>query len=655
MTEQVAPRGISRWTPGLRGQVLLAATVAVLVVVLASACTAAWYFSERQHEAQHSRALAIADALAIQLERILSLGMPLHDLQGFDVQCDEALARHDGLSFALVADLQGQVLFRSARGGEPLPALPPRPGAVQRSVHLELGDGSDHLVLSPVHGAGGAPVAVVGVAFPTSLVAVERNSMLLRVAGVGAAGLVLVLVLLWLGLSRVLIAPLQRVVQAVTRMRDGHPLPRATLPEGAPREVQLMAEGFNGLMHRVALRESELLAARDSAQQANQAKSQFLAMMSHELRTPLNAVLGMAELLGRTPLDPRQQRLLGQMRSSGRLLADIIADLLDLSAIESGRLRVAALPFRLHDTVTEAVESFRAEAERRGLWLTLDLDPALPERLLGDALRVQQVLGNLLSNALKFTERGGVRVTVSPNGAAVRVAVADTGVGIDEEFLPHVYEAFRQADGSMSRRFGGAGLGLSISRALCDAMQGRIDVASRPGRGTTFWFELPMRLPDADAAAAPDPAAAAAQAAPPAPAVPQRAVDVLLVEDEAINRELVLQCLAGANWRVAVAREGVEGLARIYDRRYDVVLLDWQLPGIDGESLLQALRSLEAREGWPHTPVIVLTAHASQQQRQACLQAGVDAFVAKPYACGELDAALEQVLAAAVVRPRQPT
>lgn len=645
----------SRWLPGLRGQVLLAATAAVLVVVLASAVTAAWYFVERQHQAQHSRALAIADALALQLERILSLGIPVHDLQGFDVQCDEALARHDGLSFAMVTDLQGQLLFRSARGGRPLPALSPQRGKVPRSADLDMDDGAEHLVLSPVHDAAGAPVAMVGVAFPTALLDAERNSLLLRVAAVGAAGLVLVLGLLWLGLSRVLIAPLQQVVQAVSRMRDGHPQPQATLPEGAPRELQLLAEGFNGLMHRVSLRESELLAARDAAQRANQAKSQFLAMMSHELRTPLNAVLGMAELLGRTPLDPRQQRLLGQMRSSGRLLADIIADLLDLSAIEAGRLRVAASPFRLRDTVTESVESFRAEAERRGLWLTLDLDPALPERLLGDAPRVQQVLGNLLSNALKFTERGGVRVTVSPNGAAVRVAVADTGVGIDDEFLPHIYEAFRQADGSMSRRFGGSGLGLSISRALCDAMQGRIDLATRPGRGTTVWFELPMRLPEAGASAVTDAAdATPAGAGVPAPVVPLRPVDVLLVEDDAINRELVLQCLADARWRVAVAREGVEGLARIYDRRYDVVLLDWQLPGIDGESLLQALRALEARERWPHTPVIVLTAHASTQQRQACLQAGVDAFVAKPYTCGELDAALEQVLAPAVERPRQP-
>ena len=642
-----------RWQPGLRAQVLLAAAAAVLVVVLASAAAAAWSFVDRQHEAHHSRARAIADALAVQLERIVALDIPLHDLQGFDVQCDEAMSRHVGLSFAVVADLKGQVLFRSARGPAALPALPLRAGEAPPAEHLALSEGADHLVLSRVHGVGGAPVALVGVAFPMAAVAAERNQLLLNVAAAGALALLLVLGLLWLGLSRVLMNPLQRVVQAVSDMRRGQPLPQVQLPDGAARELRLLADGFNGLVHTVALREGELLAARDNAQLASQAKSQFLAMMSHELRTPLNAVLGMAELLDRSPLDERQQRLLGHMRASGRLLADIIADLLDLSAIEAGRLRMAVLPFRLRDTVTETVDRFRPEAARRGLWLTLELDPALPERLLGDALRVQQVLGNLLSNALKFTERGGVRVTVSPSGAAVRVAVADTGVGIDEEFLPHVYEAFRQADGSMSRRFGGTGLGLSIARALCDAMGGRIDLATRPGRGTTFWVELPVRVPDADVqrpgAGLPAQVAAGAAAGATAPTAPAPAapVDVLLVEDNELNRELVLQCLAGARWRVAVAREGVEGLARLYDRRWDVVLLDWQLPGIDGESLLQALRALELRERWPRTPVIAVTAHASDEQRRACLAAGVDAFVAKPFTCAELDAAFDRVLAAA--------
>ena len=635
------------WRPGLRAQVLLAGALAVLVVVVASATTAAWYFMDRQHDAQHARDQAIADGLAVQLERILALDIPLHDLQGFDVQCDEALARHEGLSFALVADLQGQVLFRSARALGPAPVLPPLPALSARSATHFVGSESLHLVVSPVRGVDGSIVASVVVAFPLATLQAERNQLLVRLAAAGVLTLLVVLALLWVSLSRVLLMPLQRVLDGVARMRDGDRLAQVHLPGAPSAELALLADGFNGLVQTVAQREQELLAARDAAQQASRAKSQFLAMMSHELRTPLNAVLGMAEVLARSPLDERQQRLLGQVRTSGRLLADIMADLLDLSTIEAGRLRVAVLPFRLRDTVTEAVDRFQAEADNRGLWLTLDIDPAVPERVLGDALRVQQVLGNLLSNALKFTEQGGVRVTVSTDGPGLRVAVADTGIGIDEEFLPHVYESFRQADGSLSRRFGGSGLGLSIAHALCNAMGGRIDVASRLGRGTTFWFELPLRLPDETDPGGPTPGPAAGTVAvDPVPAEPGRVYDVLLVEDNDGNREFVQQVLAGGRWRLTVAREGIEGLARLYDRRHDVVLLDWQLPTLDGAALLQALRTLEAREGWAPTPVIAVSAHASEAQRQACLDAGAMAFLAKPFTSAELVGAMERAVAA---------
>jgi signal transduction histidine kinase/ActR/RegA family two-component response regulator len=624
---------------GLRVQVLLATALAALVVVLVSGVAAAGYFTERQQAAQRSRGQAIAEALAIGLERILALDIALADLQGFDEQCDEALERHAGLSFTLVVDGAGQVLFRSARAASPVPALPDLGAAGRGRAGLQTSDGHSELVLAPARAADGTVVAHVVVGLPRTELQAERRHLLLLIAAAGALALLLVLALMDLALSRLLVRPLRRVAEAVARVRGGDRRAQVLGLERRDDEIGVLAAGFNGLVDTVAERERELLGARDAAEQASRAKTQFLAVMSHELRTPLNAVLGLAEVLARSPLDERQQRLLQQMRGSGRQLAEIIADLLDLSGIEAGRMRVAELPFRLRDAVEEAVERFRPEARRRGLWLTLSLDPALPERLVGDALRVQQVLGNLLSNALKFTEHGGVNVGVTPASGAVRVTVVDTGIGIDAEFLPHVYEAFRQADGTLTRRFGGSGLGLSIARALCDAMGGRIDVASRPGRGTSFWFELPLRLPSAVEAveAAPPPAP------PPLPQLPP--LRLLLVEDDALNREFVVQGLAGLPHHVTQARDGTEGLRLLRERRWDAVLLDWRLPGIDGAGLLSVLRAVDGRGTRTRTPVIVLTANAYEDQRQACLDAGADAVLAKPFTIDALLSALQRVRA----------
>ncbi|MFO1328931.1 MAG: ATP-binding protein [Rubrivivax sp.] len=629
---------------GLRAQALLATATASLVVVAATSLTAAWVFAERQLAAERSRAQAIGQALAIGLERILALDIPLADLQGFDEQCDEAMTRHDGLSFALVVDASGQLLFRSGRSSSPAPALPPlalaASAAAEAGTALQTPDGTSDLVPSAVRASDGTVVGQVVVGLPRAALQAERNRLLLMMAGAAAAALLLVLLLLRGAMQRVLVSPLGRVVQAVERMRAGDR--QAAALQGLEQredELGVLADGFGRLVHEVAQREHELVAARDEAQQASRAKSQFLAMMSHELRTPLNAVVGMSDLLARTPLDARQQRLVGQVRASGRQLAAIIADLLDLSGIEAGRLQVAQLPYRLRDTLDEVVERFADDAQQRRLALTIAHDPALPERLVGDALRVQQVLSNLLSNALKFTERGGVSVSVTPATDAVRVTVVDSGIGIDPEFLPHLYEAFRQADGSISRRFGGSGLGLSIARALCDAMGGRIDVASRPGRGTTFWFELPLRMPpDEDASAPPVPAAALSAPDVPAPARPP--VDVLLVEDDPGSRELVAQVLHGSPYRLTMARDGTEGLRLLRERRWGVVLLDWRLPGIDGRSLLTLLRATDGGVGGPRTPVLVITADAFEDQRLACLGAGADEVMAKPVDMDALLAAL---------------
>ena len=632
---------------GLRGQVLAATAVALVAVVLASALVAAYFFVERQTEAQRSRAQAIADGLAIQLERILALDITVQELQGFDEQCDEALQRHGSLAYALVVDPRGHLLFRNRRLGEPPPALRQMPADV--TVPYGPVDGGPVWVASPVHMDNGTVASTVLVGFPRTAVLAERNALILRVLAAGSVALLLALGLLYAGLSRVMVRPLGAIVGAVARLGAGDRDARVVLPAARDDELALLARTFNQLVETVGHRERELVGARDQAEQASRAKSQFLAVMSHELRTPLNAVLGMAEVLARsTPLTPRQQRMLQQVRVSGRQLADIISDLLDLAVIEAGKLRIVSAPLSLRPLVEETVEMFREDAQRRGLELALDIDPALPDRIVSDGQRVRQVLINLLGNALKFTERGSVRVSVAPADGHVRFAVSDTGIGIDEAFLPNLYDAFRQADGTLSRRFGGTGLGLTISRELCLALGGRIDVVSRPGKGSTFWFELPMRL----AAEEPEPTAAVPAESPRA-AAGSRRLQVLLVEDNEVNREFVEAGLDPQRWQLTLARDGPEGLLRLRERRWDVVLLDWQLPGIDGLSLLATLRESEARGSLARMPVIAVTAHAAPGDRETCLAAGVDDYLAKPFTLEALEEVLERAVAPAVRREAQ--
>jgi signal transduction histidine kinase len=325
--------------------------------------------------------------------------------------------------------------------------------------------------------------------------------------------------LLWAGLHHSVVRPVTHMVGVLDRVRRGEPGAQSPLHVGGGPELRRLGEGIHHLAQALAQRESELTSVKGAVEQASRAKSQFMAVMSHELRTPLNAVLGMAELLHSSRLDARQQRFVAQIRHSGRALVEVIGDVLDLARLETGQLKPLDQPFRLRDAVFDSVELFHDSAQARGLEVSVQVDASLPDVVRGDMVHLQQVLNNLLSNAIKFTEHGEVIVRVTPCDLGLRFSVSDTGVGISSDFMPHIYEAFRQGDGSPTRRYGGSGLGLSIARRLCEAMGGRIDASSRPGKGSTFWFELPLPavpggLPDATGSDTP--------ASPP---VPPRALD----------------------------------------------------------------------------------------------------------------------------------
>jgi len=287
-------------------------------------------------------------------------------------------------------------------------------------------------------------------------------------------------------------------------------------------------------------------------------------------------------------------------------------------------------------------------ARGRGLTLEVQLDAALPAVVIGDAGRTRQILINLLANSLKFTERGGVMVRVAPSlGTRIRFTVSDTGIGIEPSFRGSLYRAFTQQDSGYARKYGGTGLGLAIVKRLCDALEGSIDMESTPGKGSTFWFELPLPVAaeephDARATVAREPAEPVALPTTPTPAVPVPGKRVLVVEDNRLNQELVVGYLEDSAFEVTLATDGRIGVDLYSRESFDVVLMDWQMPEMDGIEATRAIRALEQARGSKRTPVIAMTAHAMPGDREACLAAGMDDYLVKPYSLQELLDALHR-------------
>jgi signal transduction histidine kinase/ActR/RegA family two-component response regulator len=375
--------------------------------------------------------------------------------------------------------------------------------------------------------------------------------------------------------------------------------------------------------------------AKSVAEEANRAKSEFLANMSHEIRTPMTVFLAAIELLLQLDQDPERRELLGMADESAQRLQTLLEDILDFSRIEAHRVEIAGEPFDLRACVQSTVRMLSAKARKKNLRLEMDIAPAIPTMLVGDPGRIGQVLLNLIDNAIKFTGQGEVRVSVRNSGDQLEFTVSDTGVGIPEEKREIIFQRFSQADGSFTRQYGGAGLGLAIVRGLVELMGGQIGVRDRTGGGSTFFFALPLK-------AAPGDWIAAAENRAEAPAAPSAIARILLVEDEPMIRDMIQTVLSQRGWQAETAGTGREAVQKWQEGDFDLILMDLQMPDMNG---LEATRQIRASAEGRRIYILGLTAHTSREVKVECLAAGMDRVLTKPVQIKELCAAIDSCLA----------